>query len=325
MKLNRFSTSVLFAMICLAGIRIAAAQSSNDVSPKPAPSRAGRGLEDIFFQTPERGWAVGEDGFVFFTTDGGKTWQQRIIGDETLREVVFQDSSRGWLLTETRLFRTTDSCTTWMPVKPPRPFVLSHIYFVNAEVGWLLYTDGWIFKTVDGGKTWRWQISGTKEQLNSIACFSPSLCFLGGNRKTLLTTSNGGRTWIKRYLPISDYYEIRRIQVARDGTIFVLAAEYKTGRVLRSSDRGRTWEVLTGATTFDNPTSLHFFDRERGIVVDTAIRMTTDGCATWEWVWPGSGNPGWVFFINEKLGWAAGDFQTILHTSDGGKTWVKQH
>src|SRR5262249_367040 len=143
--------------------------------------------------------------------------------------------------------------------------------------------------------------------------------------RTWLTTSNGGRTWIKRYLPICDYYEIRRIQVLRDGTVFVLAAEYKTGRVLRSSDRGRTWEVLTGATTFENPLSLHFFERDHGMVVDGAIRMTTDGCATWEWVSLSTGSSGSIFFINEKLGWTAGDFQRILHTSDGGKTWVKQH
>jgi photosystem II stability/assembly factor-like uncharacterized protein len=321
---NRLAAAVLSTTVCLVGVGFAAAQSDNDVSAKQPHRRLGRVLWDIFFQTPDRGWAVGQDGFVFFTTDGGSTWQQRTVGDETLRQIAFQDSNRGWLLTETTLFRTTDAGSTWTPAKPPSPGALSRIYFINAEVGWLLYKDGSIFKTADGGDTWRRQISGTKEQLNHIACFSPSSCLVVGKRQTLLATSNGGRTWIKRSLPVSAYYEVRRIDVTRDATVFALAAQYKSGRVLRSSDRGRRWEVLTGATTFENPLSLHFFDRDHGIVVDGAIRMTADGCATWEWVWPGSGSVGSIFFIDEKLGWAAGDFQTILHTTDGGKTWVKQ-
>ena len=32
-----------------------------------------------------------------------------------------------------------------------------------------------------------------------------------------------------------------------------------------------------------------------------------------------------VAFVNEKVGWAAGERGTIIHTENGGKTWIKQY
>ena len=296
-----------------------------DGSSNQARSRLGRTLFDIFFQTPQRGWAVGQDGIVFFTTNGGKNWLERKVGDETLRQIVFADSTDGWLLTDTRLLRTNDGGSAWKPFEPPNHRVLSRIYFVNPQIGWILGKDGSIFKTADSGNTWQRQASGTREQLNDIACFSASSCIVGGKKKILLTTLNGGRTWIKRPLPISAYYELRRVRVTHDGTALALASAYRVGHVLGSSDRGRRWEVLTGGSMLENPASLYFFNRNRGLVLDVSILLTEDGGATLDSVWPGGAVPLSIFFIDEKLGWTAGDFQTILHTEDGGRTWVKQH
>lgn len=263
---------------------------------KKTPHRAARVLFDIFFQTPDCGWAVGEDGLILWTTDGGKNWLERKIGDEVLHQIIFQDSARGWLLSDTKLFRTNDAGSTWASVRSPDPRSRTRIYFVNAQVGWLLGKDGSIFKTADAGKSWQRQSSGTKERLDDIACFSAVSCIVSGRKKTLLTTSNGGGTWIGRLPPIAEHFNLRDVRVTRDGTAWVLATAYKAGRLLRSSDRGRTWEIVTGGSLLENPSSLHFFDRNRGLVIDTSILLTEDGGATWDWPWHGGAVPLSIFF-----------------------------
>ena len=47
-----------------------------------------------------------------------------------------------------------------------------------------------------------------------------------------------------------------------------------------------------------------------------------------EWQWfnplPQNNNLRKVFFCNKEIGWAIGEFGTIIHTKDGGKNWKKQ-
>ncbi len=208
----------------------------------------------------------------------------------------------------------------------PHPRAASRLYFVSPQAGWLLGNDGLIFNTSDGGKTWRRQSSGTKQPLNDIACFSAASCIIAGDKNTLLTTSNGGRTWIRRSAPIANYYELTRLGLARDGSAWVLASAYKNGYLLRSNDRGRTWQIASNDRIFDHyPASLHFFDRERGVILDIAIVLIEDGGATWKLGWRGGAWLSSLFFFNDKLAWAVGDFRTILHTEDGGNSWVKQY
>src|ERR1051326_1158345 len=67
--------------------------------------RANRRLTfiDVFFLTREHGFAVGSGGILFSTIDGGKNWNRRKISDEDLRQIYFQDSTRGWILMDTAI------------------------------------------------------------------------------------------------------------------------------------------------------------------------------------------------------------------------------
>src|SRR5262249_48824176 len=121
------------------------------------------------------------------------------------------------------------------------------------------------------------------------------------------------------------YYNINSVQVTRDGTAWALAVAYKNGYLLRSTNQGRSWEIVSNSRLFDDfPQAIHFFDRQRGILLDIAILFTEDGGATWDMGWKGGPWLSAFAFIDNKLGWAVGDSQTLLHTEDSGKTWLKQ-
>ncbi|MBC7260745.1 MAG: DUF11 domain-containing protein, partial [Chloroflexi bacterium] len=71
---------------------------------------------------------------------------------------------------------------------------------------------------------------------------------------------------------------------------------------------------------------VHFVDAQKGWVVGSngPVLHTCNGGATWISQPSGSWPLNSVFFINAERGWTAGDSGTILHTSDGGNSWSRQ-
>jgi photosystem II stability/assembly factor-like uncharacterized protein len=57
-------------------------------------------LEAVDFVDSELGWAVGDQGTVIHTTDGGATWQSQDPGtgnaEILLHDIDFVDSNQGW-------------------------------------------------------------------------------------------------------------------------------------------------------------------------------------------------------------------------------------
>ena len=103
-------------------------------------------LDDVTFVDADTGFAVGRDGTVIATTDGGDTW-------------VEQDS-------------TVDSA-------------LKGVGFFDGDTGWAVGTDGVIIGTVDGGDTWSVQRSGMDRSLWSISVVDEDTAWIGGNRALL--------------------------------------------------------------------------------------------------------------------------------------------
>lgn len=116
-------------------------------------------LYDVEFPTPDQGWAVGEFGVIFATSDAGKTWtMQQSPVETTLFGVYFADAQNGWATgIEQVLLRTTDGGQTWRQLEVPgaKGFVLG-IYdvAVRGTVGWAIGDSGLLLRTTDGGETW---------------------------------------------------------------------------------------------------------------------------------------------------------------------------
>ena len=116
-------------------------------------------LYDVEFATPERGWAVGEFGVIFTTSDAGKTWaMQKSPVETTLFGVHFADAQRGWAAgIEQVLLHTTDGGETWKKLEIPgrAGFVLGlYDIDVQGQVGWVIGDSGLLLHTVDGGESW---------------------------------------------------------------------------------------------------------------------------------------------------------------------------
>ena len=137
-------------------------------APWPAQMSADSDLYDVCFTDPQSGWAVGGQGSVWHTSDGGQTWQQQSAPVRCrLTSVHFVDRQYGWAVggwthaytfrSSAVVLRTTDGGRQWTEASAPTLPMLVHIGFQDRTRGWAighgsaLYPSG-IFRTEDGGR-----------------------------------------------------------------------------------------------------------------------------------------------------------------------------
>jgi photosystem II stability/assembly factor-like uncharacterized protein len=279
----------------------------------------------------------------------------RLRGVSAVSETVAWASGAG-----STILRTADGGATWQRLAPPSADRLDFrdIDAVDERTAYVLSIGSGaasrIFKTGDAGATWETQFVNQDpdaffdamafwDAANGIAV-SDSV----NGRFVIFTTGNGGRTWVPvpadrlpAALANEGAFAASGTNVAvsgRDHVWFATGAAARA-RVLRSSDRGRTWSIAetplaAGATA--GIYSIAFRDASHGVVVggDYAkeadavdnLAITSDGGATWTLIRARAlsgfrsvvayrpGTPG-TFLAIGPLG---GDIST-----DDGRTWSR--
>jgi photosystem II stability/assembly factor-like uncharacterized protein len=103
--------------------------------------------------------AVGYYGAVYFTEDGGNTWEKGQTGTIlSIYDVAMADAKRGWLVGQRGLImRTEDGGRTWTRQPNLKEKEGSHLFAItaiDAENAWAIGEWGTRIRTRDGGKTW---------------------------------------------------------------------------------------------------------------------------------------------------------------------------
>ena len=118
-------------------------------------------LNDIHFVDNLTGWAVGNNGAIVATVDGGVTWATQTSGTtEKLRSVFFLSDTLGWVAGGTlnlTLLKTIDGGASWVPVSHDIPFEetsLKGIQFFDADHGFTITAIHNIYYTSNGGANW---------------------------------------------------------------------------------------------------------------------------------------------------------------------------
>ncbi|MCP4717033.1 MAG: hypothetical protein GY868_18050 [Deltaproteobacteria bacterium] len=195
-------------------------------------SNTNRDLMGVFAINKENSCAVGTASTIMLTQDGGKNW--RHIKSKTAylyNDVFFISPQDGFIVGEFEsILRTTDGGTNWELIHGGEPeeidfsqikegeiiasdfgieeevYTLKRIYFLDSERGWTVGEYGTILSTLDGGKSWRKEQSGTENSLSSVEFLTADLGFAVGLDGTILKSTDGGVSWSKDKPTVKTHY-----------------------------------------------------------------------------------------------------------------------
>ena len=213
-------------------------------------------LTAVFFPSSQKGWAVGHDGVILHTANGGYTWIKQLDGNqinllarEPLKRAV--DLQKAELRVSPQSINSEISATfdnleylltDWIRAVeegPSRPWM--GVWFADESVGIAIGTFGLIFKTTDGGRSWYPLIDRVENpegyHYYGITHADGSL-YLTGEGGMLFRSEDIGETWIR--LPSPAQASWFGIISCHKGLI----AFGLQGSAFRSMDRGLSWRPL---------------------------------------------------------------------------------
>jgi photosystem II stability/assembly factor-like uncharacterized protein len=296
----------------------------------------GWSLKGISYIDDSIGTAVGDQGVILKTTNGGSKWSMQASGTlNSLNTVRFTDSMIGTAIGDGGIvLHTTDGGITWTTRATAVTDWLTGLTFMSKDTGLMVGSHGTILKTVDGGVTWKSQTTGSRTAYYSVS-FGDALTGVAvGYRGSTFRTRDGGSTWDPTMNRTPEH--LHGVCYA-DRNIAVAVGE--GGAILRSTDGGVSWidqsipYALTAKFTFS---AVAFGSPSTGVIVgrlDTsvsplsvikrsAIFRTTDGGK--QWVRAAVTTSSELFavsFGDESTVTAVGDGGLILHSTDKGATW----
>ena len=283
---------------------------------------------ELQFINDNEGWCADFDD-LWHTNNGGETWQL-IYSDGGIRSFHFINSQFGWM-NNGELHRTEDGGHTWTQIITPMSDSAGSLWSFHlqddGQVGWIAggifyprdepshcfnnaagylpsgtpsCLNGTIFRTDDGGQSWRQQPTAKHiGRFMSISFVDETHGWAAGDAGVLRTT-DGGNTWSDhdRFKKgCEDYYELQDIHAT--GITFLDQKNgllmFGSGLVAKSTDGGNNWcgiaELPSLASpdecTTTSPGKFHditFKDASYGIALDCAGAMfeTRDGGASWQ-------------------------------------------
>ncbi|MBK8739432.1 MAG: hypothetical protein IPM02_07735 [Betaproteobacteria bacterium] len=211
----------------------------------PTPRRAM--LTAVVFVDDKFGWAVGHDGQILASQDGGTTWlEQRYKPEDKqpLFAVHFNDRERGFAVGAYGLFlNTTDGGKTWTPATITEED--KHFYAVAGDgAGRLAIAAeaGTLLTSADQGRTWEPATSPYKGSFFGLLTAADGGLLTYGLRGNIFKSGDFGKTWTPP--AVTEGTATLQGGARLPGGEIVLAGS--AGAVLSSRDNGASFQRVAG-------------------------------------------------------------------------------
>ena len=295
---------------------------------------------------------VGYGGKILTTADGGFTWTQAKTGtDGALYRVRFIDANNGWVSGQDGIIlHTSDSGKTWQRQNTGTTVYLFSIDFLDKNTGWAIGDKSILLETSDGGNKWnlRKVVSQSEKKISAeeaIASADPVLYdirfldaqngWIVGEFGKIFHTTDGGKTWMPQEesllgeevvdaLDLPTFFGMHFLTL-REGVAAGL-----DGKIARTVDGGGHWKFDKMKLDYPIVDPLFkpvIFPDGTGWAVGAAgevVRLNAAG-GEWQRVKLGMEVLSWLrgmYWLDQTNGWIVGGFGLILHTKDGGQTWI---
>lgn len=227
------------------------------------------------------------------------------------------------------------------------------LFFINADTGWVVNVDGYIYKTTNGGNSWSTLLYKPSTSFRCVG-FANKNKGWAGNLGTgswsptsdtfpLYQTNDGGNTWqqatnITGPLPKG----ICGIWVVDSSVVYAVGRVGGPGFIMKTVNGGASWTSTPAPSPMFYLIDCIFFSADTGLVAGCtgtagqerfAIFRTTNGGQSWQTVHHSDNFHGicWkISFPSRQTGYASveawNDMDSIpvLKTTDGGITWTEK-
>jgi photosystem II stability/assembly factor-like uncharacterized protein len=220
------------------------------------------------FPTANTGWAVGHDGVVLRSDDGGNSWSKQLdgrIAAGTFRKHYEARVQQG----DASAKRALEQLELNFKAGATLPYL--DVWFKDTNVGYAVGSFGMLIMTTDGGKTWLpWldRIDNDQLNLNSVRGLGGEVFIVGEKGRVYKLDRSR-----ERFVMVDTGYAGSFFGLA--GSDNVMLAYGLRGVAYRSENQGRTWEplrmpseVTIAAGVFDPKTSSF-------VLVNSAGQMLT--------------------------------------------------
>jgi photosystem II stability/assembly factor-like uncharacterized protein len=181
--------------------------------------------------------------------------------------------------------------------------VRDHLYGVKALTAtdaWAVGNFGAILHTANGGHSWEPHDSGTTLPLFSVDFADAEHGWVVGKSAVILATTDGGKTWKSQPCPVPSSKHLFKVKAVSPSTVWAVG---DWGAITMTTDGGRTWQDR----------SLPSLKISTGARPDRNEHLVLEDIVLYDLSWP-----------DAQHGFLAGEFATLLATSDGGETWEKR-
>lgn len=283
-----------------------------------------RGMTSMFFSDHDHGFVVGAQ-TLWMTSDAGRTWRY-VGGGQALNAAHFFNERRGVAVGQNGLVAlTTDGGRTWVTQDVGTREDLNDVAFMPNGRGLAIGSRGALLYSNNRGSSWRvrdLRRAPTEDSLGSVHAESFNDISLRegggwivGTGGALLNIASDGS--VARHTHIADE-SLRAVDFVNDSLGWALGS----GGLWHTRDSGRTWGLLPRSDS-SRFSTIEFFNQNVGWAAagDTIFR-TTDGGLSWTGtVPPSAARVHAIRFASPYDGWAAGRNGHVWTTRDGGQSW----
>ena len=247
---------------------------------------------DMMFVDKYNGFGVGYGPYLLKTQNGGKSWESDNVLPDSVRNIY-------------------------------------KVWFSDLTTGYVLDFEEGLFKTIDGGDTWRNVLSEGDSYFTDLFFVNNNTGWVLKIDGTLYKTNDAGETWSKVTTLEPANHEWITLLFKDEHTGF---ATYKHnnitqehGGIVKFTDGSITSN--TGIEDYIMVLKLHYSDSETlwAACSSGIIYKSTDDGETWHTIDQILGNGGHpvldIFFTTPEKGYALCDFYGLYTTEDGGDNW----
>lgn len=281
---------VLSVILCFANIPTAMA-SHGGWHKVDLPTKAN--LLDIAFtgSNPNHGWLLGTESTLLETNDGGKTWEVRQLGlgDGNYRFVsVSFSGDEGWIAGKPSLFlHTEDGGKSWTRIglSAKLPGEPTLVNALGAHSAELATDIGAIYRTQDDGRNWKAMVTQAVGAVRNL--------YRNADGRYIAVSAKGN--FYSTWAPGEAAWE----QHNRNSSRRVQNMGY--------APDGRTWMLNRGGQLqFSEVGTLDKWDKPQYPKVAEGLGLLD------------------LSYQDAQNIWITGGSSTLLHSHDGGKSWLKE-